>query len=223
MKPPICAYCNSESGVKENLEFHLVYFKETKKDRDWYQKSEEFGYDGHPPNVLWFCEHHIFIAKKHETLHLADALRKMKCQMGNFFESPENAVLQITELLLNEQWEELSGYYDLSDDNIMLEELTSGKFFVRTKVPEIAHPGGFWRYKQPFSPGFICDFKLIKNNIITVYLKIEIGMGEGRVQKGVDSFKLKKFLGLGYKILLPDTSSDPLTSPHIPKIVNPIL
>jgi hypothetical protein len=143
--------------------------------------------------------------------------------MGKFFESPEKAVLQITELLLNEQWEELTGYYNLSDDKSLLDELTSGKFFVRTKIPEIAHPGGFWRYKEPFSPGFVFDYQLIENDITTVYLKIEIEMGESRLQKGMDSFKLKKFTGLGYKILLPDASSDSRTSPLNPDIADPIL
>jgi hypothetical protein len=79
MEPPICACCNIEYGDEENLEFHLVNFKKTNEDLDWYDKSQELGYDGHPPNVLWFCDNHISIAKKYETLHLEHALKKMKC------------------------------------------------------------------------------------------------------------------------------------------------
>lgn len=119
-----------------------------------------------------------------------------------YFESPQQAVEQITEMLLNENWGKLSGYYELSDSNIQTEEFLSGRFFIRTDPPEVAHPAGFWKYRHPFAPGFTFDYTTSKENIITVHLSIEIDQGNGRVQRGMDTFELKHYPGNGYKIIL---------------------
>ncbi len=60
----------------------------------------------------------------------------------------------IAELLRKEDFKTLANYYDLSGSDVQRSELESGDFFIRRKRPEVSHPGGFWRYKHPFAPGF---------------------------------------------------------------------
>ena len=123
--------------------------------------------------------------------------------MDNYFESPKKAVEQITEMLKNENWEKLFTYYDRYGSNIQPKEFLSGRFFIRAKAPEVAHPGGFWKYKHPFAPGFTFDYTTTDENIVTVNLSIEIDQGNGRVQRGTDTFKLRNHPDKGYKIIPP--------------------
>ena len=69
-----------------------------------------------------------------------------------YFKNPEQAVDAISTMLSSEAWEKLSRYYDLSDTDIDRASLISGEFFVRKERPELAHPAGFWRIKEPFDP-----------------------------------------------------------------------
>ncbi len=93
-------------------------------------------------------------------LLVVEACAPMKDETRNppsgeaYFTSPEEAVVRITEMLRQEDFGTLAGYYDLSDSNVPLEDLESGAFFIRTDRPEVAHPAGFWRYRHPFPPGF---------------------------------------------------------------------
>lgn len=121
----------------------------------------------------------------------------------NYFTSPVEAVLQITGLLTNEDWFTLASYYDLSDSQVKLEDLISGRFFIRTEPPPAAHPGGFWKYKHPFAPGFSYSYHVKdEENIIIVYVEIAIDQGSDLIQRGMQSFRMKKSKQ-GYKIL-PD-------------------
>ena len=121
-----------------------------------------------------------------------------------FFTSPEASVEIITQLLINEDWSTLSGYYHLDDRNEgLIDSLLSGDYFIRKEMPEVAHPGGFWKYKQPFSPGFTySSHEQISNALIKVNLTIEIDQGDGMIQVGRESYLLKEFKE-GFK-LLPD-------------------
>jgi len=92
-----------------------------------------------------------------------------------YFPNPESSVEIITQLLLSEDWKTLSSYYYLDEVNQnLLDSLQSGEYFIRKDRPEAAHPGGFWKYKNPFSPGFNYDSHeqmtedLIKVNLMSI-------------------------------------------------------
>ena len=116
-------------------------------------------------------------------------------QMQNpFFTSPESSVEIITQLLKSEDWKTLSSYYHIENGNqAMIDSLLSGEYFFRKERPEAAHPGDFWKYKHPFSPGFTySSHEKIAEDLIKVNLIIEIDQGDGIIQTGRDSYLLKK-------------------------------
>ena len=85
----------------------------------------------------------------------AGGIMDKKAETPCYFKSPKESIEIISNLLRKKEWVELSRYYDLSDSNIDREELESGRFFYATNPPErAAHPGGFWKFKHPFAPGF---------------------------------------------------------------------
>ena len=117
--------------------------------------------------------------------------RSMKTDEAKYFQNPAEAVKVISDLLLKKSWEELASYYDLSGSIIGPDELISGQFFIANQPPEVSHPGGFWRYKHPFAPGFSYDNHQNEDkNTVNVNLSIEIYEGFGMVQRGFDSFKM---------------------------------
>lgn len=122
---------------------------------------------------------------------------------AKYFSDPgKEAVLIITGLIRDDNWKELSLYYDLDGSGIRRERLESGEFFIRTRRPEVAHPAEFWRHKHPFSPEFQYDFHSETDGIATVNLSITIDQGGGMVQRGMSSFRMKRS-EKGYQIL-PD-------------------
>lgn len=119
----------------------------------------------------------------------------------NYFNSPQEAVSVITELLQSKDWETLTSYYDLEELNIDKDKLLSGEYFVEKNQPEASHPAGFWRHKHPFAPGFeYSHHEEAKRDIIKVWLKIEIDEGNNETKIGVDSFLLIKKEN-GYQIV----------------------
>ena len=119
------------------------------------------------------------------------------------FDSPQEAVTEIAGLLRNENWKELASYYDLSDSDIDRSILISGEFFIRHTPPEPAHPGGFWRYRHPFSPGFEFGWEeRVEENgdTVNVFVTIEIDQGGGMIQRGIDSFLMRES-ECGFQIL----------------------
>ncbi len=122
-----------------------------------------------------------------------------------FFESPKSAVDQIREMLRAKDWPRLTRYYDLTGTDIDPTDLNSGAFFWREDRPEIAHPGGFWRYKHPFPPSFRYQMAEPETDagIVTVHLMIEIDQGAGSpTQAGFQTFRLRRSDN-GYQVL-PD-------------------
>ncbi|MBU8893560.1 MAG: hypothetical protein KOO66_12345 [Bacteroidales bacterium] len=119
-----------------------------------------------------------------------------------YFTSPEKSVEIITELLKNKDWEELTNYYYLKNCNqSIIDSMLSGDYFIRKDKPEIAHPGGFWKFKNPFPPGFKYSFyEELEDNIILVNLTIEIDQGDNNIQEGRTFFQLIKF-GEGYQLI----------------------
>ena len=132
-------------------------------------------------------------------------LKACSLQMPDlYFASPESSVDRITRLLIDEDWNTLAGYYYLDNENRDLAGLLqSGDYFLRREKADVTHPGGFWKYKQPFSPGFAyASHFQISDDLVKVNLYIEIDQGAGMIQEGRDSFLLKKFQK-GFK-LVPD-------------------
>ncbi len=118
-----------------------------------------------------------------------------------YFDNPPQAVIAIKGMLKASAWEELSRYYDLSGTDIDRARLMSGEFFVREKRPEVSHPGGFWRFKQPFSPQFsYLSHSKVSDEIVEVTVQVEIDQGGGMIQRGMDSFQLRKSAE-GYQLL----------------------
>ncbi|MFC1680065.1 hypothetical protein ACFL2T_07645 [Elusimicrobiota bacterium] len=125
------------------------------------------------------------------------------------FLSPQEAVERIAKLLREEDWPALAGYYDLDGTEVDPKQLHSGDFFIRTERPETAHPGGFWRYKQPFSPAFKYEShgdstKHPGDVIVTVGVSID--QGGGMVQRGMSFFRLRRSGG-GFR-LAPNTGDE---------------
>ena len=111
------------------------------------------------------------------------------------FKTPEVAVNQIADMLRKEDFKTLAMYYDLSGTGIDRATLASGAFFIETERPEGAHPGGFWKYKQPFAPGFgyAGHRKTKTEGVYLVDVSIRIDQGEGQPpQIGYDEFPLRE-------------------------------
>ncbi len=121
---------------------------------------------------------------------------------GKYFASPEAAVEQITVMLKDKNWPELAEYYDLADSPEDRADLVSGEFFYTEEQPEVAHPAGFWKYKHPFSPAF--EFKSTRDleepGVIEVTVGVEIDEGGGMIQRGLDTFLMRKS-DKGYQVL----------------------
>lgn len=122
---------------------------------------------------------------------------------GRYFDSPEQAVTMITKMLRRDDWRALASYYMLEGSTVSRSALVSGDYFIRRDRPEAAHPGGFWRYRHPFPAGF--EFGWVKpmngtDDIIKVNVTIEIDQGGGMMQRGIDTFLMRKSQ-YGYKIV----------------------
>jgi len=119
-----------------------------------------------------------------------------------YFQSPKQAVTVITKLLEAKDWGALAKYYDLSGSGIDRATLESGEFFWRKERPAAAHPGGFWRYKHPFAPGFRYDDERPTDEagVVVVSVKVEIDQGGGPPQRGFSRFLMKKHAA-GWQVL----------------------
>ena len=110
-----------------------------------------------------------------------------------YFESPQQAVEKIKELLAKEDWHTLARYYDLSNSNILFSQLTSGEYFIRTQEPDVKHPAANWRYKHPFDPAFEYDSYIEQdNNVIQVTMRIIIDDGYDEPVVGIHTFEMIK-------------------------------
>jgi hypothetical protein len=137
----------------------------------------------------------------------------MKESEGLYFTDPKTAVTVISGLIEQSDWPALSRYYDLSGSAIGRGELESGRFFVRTERPPLAHPGGFWRIRHPFDPSFRYRYhQTLSGGQVRVHLSIEIDQGGGMIQRGMHSFLLWKS-EKGFQILPFETDEkDPAPS-----------
>ena len=120
-----------------------------------------------------------------------------------YFSSPAAAIPIITDLLEKENFKILARYYDLEGSDIRLSELKSGEFFIRRERPEVAHPGGYWRYKHPFAPGF--KYKGVqataRESIYMIEVSISIDQGpDSPEQLGMSHFYMIQS-EKGWKIL----------------------
>jgi len=121
-----------------------------------------------------------------------------------YFPDPKTAVAETARLMRARSWAELARYYDLSGTDIAIGDLLSGRFFMRDKPPSFGHPAGFDRYIQPFAPAFsYLSHQSIGDGLVEVTVHVEIDEGGGMVQRGLDSFRMRKS-AKGYQ-LLPKT------------------
>jgi len=119
-----------------------------------------------------------------------------------YFADPVSAVKQIAVMLNAKDWAELARYYDLTDFSLDRSKLISGEFFYTDEKPANAHPAGFWRYKHPFPPAFTYHSSrdLEEPNVIEVTVHVEIDQGGGMVQRGLQTFLMRKSIK-GYQVL----------------------
>jgi len=132
------------------------------------------------------------------------------------FADPRAAVAAAARWLRDQAWVELALRYDLSGTDIPLSSLCTGSFFVRQKPPEVGHPGGFGRYKQPFAPAFSYEsHRALGDGLIEVKVHIAIDQGEGMVQRGYDTFRMRRSAeGLRFLPKTPDAQApDPPLEP----------
>jgi len=129
-----------------------------------------------------------------------------------YFASPQASVPVITRLLKAKDWQTLASYYDLSGSDVDTQSLKDGSFFLNEKRPQMAHPAGFWRIKQPFAPGYVFQSaKAMEDGQTEVTVMVEIDEGGGLVQRGYDTFRLVAHPE-GYQ-LLPKKEAGPERPP----------
>ena len=119
-----------------------------------------------------------------------------------YFSTPQESVELTAQLLIDEDWEELSNYYFIEEsDQETIASLKNGSYFVRDKRPEVFHPALDWKYKKPFHPKFkYIDHIEIGNDTIQVNVGLEIDQGNNMMQQGISSFYLIKSEN-GFQIL----------------------
>lgn len=143
----------------------------------------------------------LYIAAGCQTARIGPVVRRDAC----YFKSAEEAVAVINRLLKNEDWATLGCYYDLTGTSIDRSMVQSRAFYIRDDRPSVAHPAGFWKYKQPFPLGFTYKGRrpTADTSIIQVDVNIDVAEGGGMVQRAFDSFQLRASKG-GFQ-LLPKT------------------
>ena len=110
-----------------------------------------------------------------------------------YFSNPHESVQMSSKFLIDENWEALANYYSLDGvDKDIIDSLKDGSYFINEYSPEIAHPGGFWKYRHPFPPEFKYVSHIGSGDTIKVELSIEIDQGNGMIQEGKTFFYLKK-------------------------------
>jgi len=92
----------------------------------------------------------------------------------------------------------------ITNASIDRETLVSGEFFYTDEEPAAAHPAGFWHYKHPFPPAFkFHSYREIEEpGLIEVTVMVEIDQGGGMIQRGVQTFLMRK-TEKGYQVI-PD-------------------
>jgi len=130
----------------------------------------------------------------------------LTCLAPAYFDDPRTAVETTAQWLRDQRWVELARRYDLTGTDVALSSLVTGSFFVREAPREVGHPGGFGRYVQPFAPSFsYLSHRPLEGGDVEVTVQIRIEQGDGMVQEGRDSFRLRATAG-GLQ-LLPRTDS----------------
>jgi len=76
MMPPICEICSRE--FNPDVIGGLIYFRETKRGRDFERRVSEEKWIRHPLDSAWFCGIHSGEAKKLVNLTIDDALKTIK-------------------------------------------------------------------------------------------------------------------------------------------------
>jgi hypothetical protein len=119
-----------------------------------------------------------------------------------YFSTPKIAVTEISKMSEAKDWPTLARYYDLTDTPEDPAQLTSSEFFYAGDDVKPAHPSGVSKFKHPFAPGFTFDSvrKLDTPGVMEVTVSLEIDQGDGRVQRGIRGFLMRK-TDNGYQVL----------------------
>lgn len=123
-----------------------------------------------------------------------------------YFKSAGESVPIISGLLLMEDWITLSRYYHLRGSKVSIEDLESGRFFLREEKPGAVHPGVQWKYRHPFQPG--CKYhgeQTLVDGTLVVTVITSVDQGDGMIQVGFQSFGMIRSPG-GLQILTGDFS-----------------
>ena len=108
-----------------------------------------------------------------------------------YFNSPEESVYIISNLLSNEEFLLLTSYYNLENTDLAIDVFYSGKYFLGENSTE--KPPGLFKYVKPLSPGFkFSHVEELENNITRVHLELEIDQGEGMVLRSIHSYDLTR-------------------------------
>jgi hypothetical protein len=119
-----------------------------------------------------------------------------------YFSSPQHAVETSTTLLKARDWPTLARYYDLQGSPLTRAELAQGPFFYSDRVEGFQHPSGASKFKHPFAPGFslMRTEPTQQPDTIKAIMLLEIDQGDGRTQRGMSAFLLRKHAA-GWQIL----------------------
>ena len=96
------------------------------------------------------------------------------------FATPREAVEKITRLLEARDWAALAACYDGPAPAVFYDESAGG------------HPAGFDRWKHPFPPGWRYVSHEVQGDLAVVRVGIEIDQGGGRVQRGHQTFRMRR-------------------------------
>lgn len=120
-----------------------------------------------------------------------------------YFNSPQESIPVIKELLAHEEWEELASYYDLSNSKLNENDLLSGKYFSGEDAMDV----GMKFYSHPFSldSQYESCYALHKD-LYVVEMFTDISSEKDVKVKGMQYFFMQKKTG-GYQII-PDVEDD---------------
>lgn len=118
----------------------------------------------------------------------------------NYFSTPESAVRRINVLLAEQDWRQLTQYYDLDESDISRKQLLDGGFFLSQQA-DLTDPRN---YLHPFPPGasFYASRRLGDSDHFEVDVLWLMDTPWVKGQQYLTTFHLKRFPE-GYR-LLPD-------------------
>jgi len=125
---------------------------------------------------------------------------------AQYFNDIRDAIELCTYLLLDEEWEKLASYYDLTNTTLTYNDIANRDFFMTDIKPfDTPLPANYWKYKHPFPPGYRYLFsEPLDSEITKIWLTNKFEIGDGLVKDGRFWFLMRYKLD-GYQIVPPET------------------